>query len=258
VRSRLANRLLWWLTDKTLSVFVRRDLNRGRAALGLPPVRDPVDHVLGQRPLMAVDHALAPMPGDGRIPCDQIRCLHPHVAESLPAKLEAFLEQGPKPVYLGFGSMPDPDPARTTQRMLEAVRGLGCRALISRGWAGLGDGPLPEGIMAVDPVAHASLFPRTAVVVHHGGAGTTHTAARSGVPQIVVPHVLDQFYYARRIVDLGVGPPGIPRARLGVERLTETLRATLDNEHVEQRARELGEALAALGPTDPDLDRLLV
>jgi UDP:flavonoid glycosyltransferase YjiC (YdhE family) len=257
LRSRLANRALWWLSEKAMNAAVRRDLNRKRAELGLAPIRDAIRHVLSERPLIAVDHALARMPDDGSIRFEQIRCLHPHRPDPLPPKLEAFLEQGPKPVYLGFGSMPDPDPARTTERLFDAIRRLGSRALISRGWAGLGEGPVPEDILVIDPVPHSSLFPRTALVVHHGGAGTTHTAARSGVPQIVVPHVLDQFYFARRIADLGVGPPGIPRAGLSVERLSETLRATLDNEHLERRASELALALAELGPTDPDLDRVL-
>ena len=106
--------------------------------------------------------------------------------------------------------------------------------------------------MAIEPVAHASLFPRLAAVVHHGGAGTTHTASRAGVPQIVVPHVLDQFYFARRVHALGVAPSPIPRRKLSVERLVETLRATLENELLGERARELAQRLAGLGPVLPD------
>ena len=148
--------------------------------------------------------------------------------------------------------MTDPDPARTTRELLEAISRLGCRALISRGWAGLGEGALPEGVMALDPVPHPSLFPRLAAVVHHGGAGTTHTAARAGVPQILVPHVLDQFYFARRVVALGIGPPAIARTRLSVERLAGTLGATFENDLLVERARELAERLHALGPVEID------
>ena len=123
--------------------------------------------------------------------------------------------------------------------------------LISQGWAGLGDGPLPEGVFVTGPVSHAQLFPRLAAIVHHGGAGTTTTAARAGVPQIVVPHVLDQFYWARRVALLGLGPPAIPRKQLSGQRLLQALGMTLENETMSERAREIGARLRS--SHDPDL-----
>jgi vancomycin aglycone glucosyltransferase len=212
-RSRLANRALWWSARALFAVTVRRDLSRARRALGLPPVSDLIRHVFSPRPVLAVDRPLASLPADCPIPAAQIPCLHPRNGEPLPEKLERFLAAGPAPVFLGFGSMPDPDPAATTERLLRAIDTLGCRALISRGWAGLGEVALPETVMAIGAVSHAQLFPRMAAVVHHGGAGTTHTAARAGVPQIAIPHVLDQFYFARRVHELGVGAPGRGAAR---------------------------------------------
>jgi vancomycin aglycone glucosyltransferase len=220
-------------------------------------VRDVVRHVLSPRPIVAVDRGLARVPADCGIATDQIRCLHPLGGEPLPPKVEAFLEQGPPPVYLGFGSMTDPDPAATTRRLLDAIDSLGCRAILSRGWAGLGEGPLPGHVLAVGPLSHASLFPRTAVVVHHGGAGTTHSAARAGVPQLVVPHVLDQFYFARRVEDLGVGAATRAAGKLDVERLRHALAALLGNDFVIERARALRDELADLGPVEPDCARLL-
>jgi sterol 3beta-glucosyltransferase len=77
------------------------------------------------------------------------------------------------------------------------------------------------------------------------------------VPQIAIPHVLDQYYFARRVHELGVGPPAIPRKRLTVARLAETLRATLDNEQLADRASELGRRLAALEPVESHLGSLL-
>jgi len=255
LRSRLVNRALWWLLRKGFLGLVSRRLREPRRRLGLPPVGDAYRHLLSERPIVAADAPLAPVPSELVPHCTQIRCLHPTDGEPLPPKLEAFLSAGPPPVYLGFGSMTDPDPAGTTRRLLAAIEALGCRALISRGWAGLGSLPLPEGVLAIETVSHARLFPRLAAVVHHGGAGTTHTAARAGVPQIILPHVLDQFYFARRVAELGIGPPAIPRRKLRTENLTELLRATLDAEIVAERARELGRHLADLGPVvfDPRL-----
>lgn len=247
------NRLLWAIVNTAIEWTLGGQINGHRRALGLAPVSDLFRHVATERPVIAVDRPLAAVPDDCRFEHETIRCLHPLEGEALPAKLESFLAAGPPPVYLGFGSMPDPDPIRTTTRLLQAIDRLGCRALISSGWAGLGGVSLPESVLVIDPVAHQTLFPRVAAVVHHGGAGTTHSAARAGVPQIVLPHVLDQFYFARRVEDLGVGPRGIARRKLTVEKLTELLEATLDNEFLAHRARELGAELAALGPIEIDV-----
>jgi vancomycin aglycone glucosyltransferase len=256
-RSRFLNRALWWSARALGTALIRGDLNRGRRALGLAPVGDVMRHVLSPRPVLAVDRPIGSLPEDSPIAALQIPCLHPRDGEPLPEKLEHFLDAGSPPVYLGFGSMPDPDPAATTERLLEAIDALSCRALISRGWAELGGVALPEHVMAVGAVSHARLFPRVAAVVHHGGAGTTHTAARAGVPQVLIPHILDQYYFARRVHELGVGPPAIARKRLSVSRLVETLRATLDNELLADRAAELGRRLAALEPVETHLDSLL-
>jgi len=129
---------------------------------------------------------------------------------------------------------------------------VGCRALVSEGWAGLGRVPLPEGVLAIGSVSHARLFPRVAAVVHHGGAGTTTTAARARVPQIVVPHVLDQVYWGRRVEALGLGPPAIRRTRLTAERLAEAIREAILNEVIQERARELGSAILARVAADGD------
>jgi len=141
--------------------------------------------------------------------------------------------------------MTDPEPAATTRALLGAVERAGCRALLSSGWAGLGDAALPAHVMRLGRVSHASLFPRCAAVVHHGGAGTVTTAARAGVPQLVVPHVLDQFYWAGCLHRHGVAPPALPRRRLRPERLGDALRALLDNELAGERAATLGEGLRA-------------
>ena len=240
----LSVRAAWWATRKLMNAVLLRQLNRERAALGLPPVRDLFTHLIGERPLLAADEELAPPPQRARGPVEPIGCLHPFDEHApLPEKLEAFLAAGPPPVYVGFGSMTDPAPAATTRMVLEAVERAGVRAVLSRGWAGLGDGPLPERVIEIGPVSHAALFRRVAAVVHHGGAGTTTMAARAGAPQVVVPHLLDQHYWGSRVVDLGLGPAPLLRRRLDASTLAGALRALEDNELVATRAAELGERL---------------
>jgi vancomycin aglycone glucosyltransferase len=240
---RWLNRVTWWLTQPLLNVFLRNQLNHHRRRLGLPLLADAWRHFSGDRVILAADRALAPAPADAPFPVSQVPCLHGMRPEPLPAKLESFLAAGPAPVYLGFGSMPDPDPAATTRVLLDAATQVGVRAVVSAGWAGLGGGALPEGVTVIGSVSHAALFPRVAAVVHHGGAGTTTSAARAGVPQIVVPHFADQHYWARRVELLGLGPPPIRRQMLSAGGLAEALDAVVGNEILVERAVDFGERL---------------
>jgi len=249
---RWANRLAWWIGGHLMQRDIGAALDVGRRQLGLPPVRDIFDYVLGPRPLLATDPELAPVPESSRFAAHCIGCLHPFEAEPLPEKLEAFLAAGEPPVFLGFGSMTDPQPAATTRTVLEAVERAGVRALVSEGWAGLGATPLPEHVMRVGSVAHASLFRRVAAVVHHGGAGTTTTAARAGAPQILVPHLLDQFWWSQRVQTLGLGPPALPRRKLAAAPLAERLASLRDNELLVERAAELGSKLRTALRERPD------
>ncbi len=237
------NRLAWWVTLRFLGAALERVIQRERARLGLPAASDPYALMLGEAPILAAEELLAPPPQDLLHEVQVIGCLHPFESAPLPEKLDAFLSAGEAPVYLGFGSMTDPDPAAATRLVLEAVERAGVRAVLSAGWAGLGDAPLPENVMVVGSVSHAALFRRVAAVVHHGGAGTTTTAARAGAPQILVPHVLDQFHWAGRVTRLGLGPPALPRRKLRAEWLAEAILATRDNDVLVERAGELGARL---------------
>jgi len=254
---RWVNRLAWrgflGLQDRLL----RTELNRHRAALGLSPVTDTYRYLISERPLLAADAALAPVPDDAPVPVDQVGYLLPWDEAPLPPKLESFLQAGPPPVYLGFGSMVDPDPAGTTRLLLDAVERAGCRAILARGWAGLGDGPLPDSVFSAGALPHESLFPQLAAVVHHGGAGTTTTAARSGVPQIVIPHLLDQHYWGHRAHLLGVAPPPLPRSKLSAAGLAERIAASLENELLSERARELAERLRTGDPLERAAEAIL-
>ncbi|MGY6655595.1 glycosyltransferase [Amycolatopsis sp. TRM77291] len=121
----------------------------------------------------------------------------------LPADLEAFLAAGPPPVYVGFGSTPEI--ADTVKLAVEAIRAQGHRVVLSRGWA---DMALPDDgadCFAVGEVNLQALFGRVAAVVHHAGGGTTTVAARAGVPQVVLPQITDQPYFAEQVAALGIG-----------------------------------------------------
>ncbi|MFF5705544.1 glycosyltransferase [Streptomyces sp. NPDC012794] len=199
------NETLWELDARKVNALYLEPLNAHRAALGLTPVDNVRDHVFTERPWLAADPVLGPWERLTHLDLVQTGAWILPDERPLPADLEAFLDAGTPPVYVGFGSMPmsaASDIARTT---VEAARAQGRRVLVSRGWAGLALVDDSDDCFAVGDVSHQVLFRRVAAVVHHGGAGTTTTAARAGAPQVVVPQFVDQPYWAARVAELGIG-----------------------------------------------------
>jgi sterol 3beta-glucosyltransferase len=162
-----------------------------------------------------------------------------------PADLVAFLESGPPPVYVGFGSMPSGSAEKTLNLILKALELSRQRGVLLSGWAGIGEGTkLPDYAFGIQGIPHSWLFPRMHAVVHHGGAGTTGAGLCAGVPSVVTPFVADQPNWARRVEALGVGPRPIPFAKLTAELLANALRETSD-QAMRQRAGDLGKRLRA-------------
>lgn len=161
--------------------------------------------------------------------------------------LAEFLAAGPPPVYIGFGSMSGRSPAKKAAIVVDAVQRAGVRALIGRGWGGLDPGDLPPQVHAISHVPHDWLFPRTAAVVHHGGAGTTHAGLRAGRPTVICPFFGDQPFWARRVQALGVGPAPVPQSKLSVERLAAAITQATSQPEITRRAEELGQRLRAEG-----------
>ncbi len=159
--------------------------------------------------------------------------------------LEAFLDDGPPPVYIGFGSMPVDDPEAVTRSIAAAVEKVGIRAVIGAGWAGIGDTNRNGSVFSVDSVPHDWLFQRVAAVVHHGGAGTTAAGLIAGKPSLICPAGVDQPFWAGRVKALGCGPEALPLKKLTTERLAERLRDLTATRSYADRATSLAEALAA-------------
>jgi len=160
---------------------------------------------------------------------------------SPPPALAEFLADGPPPVYVGgFGHMTNGDPTALARTVARALASTGSRAVVLTGWGGLPKEELPREIFAVDWVPFDWLFQRVAAVVHHGGAGTTAAGLRAGVPTIVVPFFLDQFFWGRRVFELGVGPRPIPRKRLETDTLAAAIRIATTDPDMRGRAAVLG------------------
>jgi vancomycin aglycone glucosyltransferase len=207
------NRALWNQQAQHWNELFGTALNDQRAAAGLDPVTDVRTYMFTDRPLLAADPTLAPWLAPSELQVTQTGAWMLRDQRPLSAEVEAFLVSGEPPIYFCFGSMHTP--RETSGTIIEAVRALGRRAIVLTGWADLvpvDDGP---DCLSISEVNLQALFPRVAAVVHHGGAGTTTLAARAGAPQVAVPHMYDQHYFAQRIDRLGVGiahAPTVPTA----------------------------------------------
>jgi len=158
-----------------------------------------------------------------------------------PRELQAFLNEGHRPVVISFGSMGGSKREETTRILVEAVQRAGQRAIIQAGWGNLGMPNAPKGIHFVGYVPHNFLFRQGRCVVHHGGAGTTAAACRAGVPSVVVPHLADQFYWAAQLRKRGVAPKPIHRQDLTAKRLARRMAQVVTSASMAKNAKALGQ-----------------
>jgi UDP:flavonoid glycosyltransferase YjiC (YdhE family) len=158
--------------------------------------------------------------------------------------LAAFLADGPPPVYIGFGSIVVDDPDGLTQTIFNAVIRAGVRAIVSKGWGGIGGDAagVPEGIFMLGNCPHDWLFKHVSAVVHHGGAGTTAAGIKAGRPTVVVPFFGDQIFWGSMVAKAGAGPPPIPNKKLTADNLAAGIEFAVRPE-TQARARELGEKI---------------
>jgi UDP:flavonoid glycosyltransferase YjiC (YdhE family) len=249
---RIYNRLTYAVADQMGWQPFRTLVNRWRRevlGVGPAPFLGPMREIdRRRRPIVyGFSPSVVPRPGDWD---PNIRVTGYWFAErdegwQPPEELARFIDSGSPPIYVGFGSMTDRDPAGVARIVVEALERTGLRAVVLSGWAGLpGVADRPD-VHFIDDVPHEWLFPRMAAVAHHGGAGTTHFGLRAGVPTVVVPFFTDQPFWGGRVSELGVGPRAIPRRELTVDRLAAALRLATDDPGIRSRAAALGKAMRA-------------
>jgi sterol 3beta-glucosyltransferase len=174
-----------------------------------------------------------------------------------PEALSDFLAAGPKPVYIGFGSMVTGNAAAFTQPILDGVKKSGRRAVLATGWGALNgpEGPQDDQLFFLHHAPHDGLFPLMAGAVHHGGAGTTAAAVRAGIPSAVVPFFGDQPFWAHCLHQRGVAPPALERKTLTADALASALAAMQQPATVEAAAA-LGRAVRAENGIEKAVDCL--
>ncbi len=176
-----------------------------------------------------------------------------------PDDLREFIERArrddKKLVYVGFGSIIVPDPARLTQEVVDAVLRADVRCVLSKGWSDRlggsgGDSaakpvateevPLPPEIFQIKSAPHDWLFAQVDAAAHHGGSGTTGASLRAGIPTIVRPFFGDQFFFGARLEDLGVG---ICLRKWGAGAFARALWQATHEDRMIVKARVLGESI---------------
>jgi sterol 3beta-glucosyltransferase len=234
-----------WLAARPWLNRVRRE------ALGLDrlPLREPIGRLERDRQLVLYPFSPSVFPKpEGWGEWAEVTgywFLDEHVDPEPSEELRAFLTAGRPPVCMGFATQLDRDPIATTRLMVEALRDVGRRGVLLRKPETLAGADLGDDIYTVERVPHDWLFERCAAVVHHAAAGTTATALRSGVPSVAVPHNADQFTWGRRLAELGVSPPPIPRRKLSRELLAPALIGATTSDVLREHARALAARIRA-------------
>lgn len=159
-----------------------------------------------------------------------------------PPDLRAFLEAGPPPVSIGFGSMAGRDPAQLARLAIEALALSGQRGSPLTGWV-LHAETVPDTVERSDAAPHSWLFPRMAAVVHHGGAGTTAEGCVWGIPAVITPFAFDQFFWGARVQALGLGPAPIAHKQLTAARLAAAIHKAVTDPGIRQRAHACGQTI---------------
>ena len=229
-----ANALEWKIAAFALNRTLLKDVNRFRERVGLRAFADLMSdgwpsHRLN---LLASSPAfLEPRPADW--PAWHQLCgfldLPSQGHEEVSPDVERFLASGPAPVFMGFGSLMPTEGhhlVETVKTFEEAARLAGCRAIIQAEIeptfahsASAGKQPSNDRFLFVRRTPHKLVFPRCAAVVHHCGAGTTHTTLGAGTPSVPVPHVSDQFAWAGELHRLGAAPQMLRRTKWNAMKL---------------------------------------
>ena len=162
---------------------------------------------------------------------------------SPPEGLERFIDAGPPPLSIGFGSVIDTAAEELLRNILAALSATGQRAVLVSGWSNYA-GPLPDNVFPVESVPYDWLFPRVSAAIHAAGAGTVAEVLRAGIPSICVPFAGEQKFYARKLEDLGVAASPIDPRHATMEGLAAAIKHVTQDQAMRDRAKSFGDIVA--------------
>jgi sterol 3beta-glucosyltransferase len=249
----LLKRIFYAAMDSAVGAITTRPLNRARRRLGLPPV-GPEGFTSKRLNLVPISPSVYPPNPlwDPRHRVVGYWFVEDAHAWEPPSDLEAFLGSGTPPVVVSLGAMSygGDETLETAKLFVDAIKAAGVRAII-QGWDhALSKLKLPPSILAAGSIPHSWLLPCAAGLVHHGGFGTTAAGIRAGIPQLIIPHMVDQFYWGKRVEELGIGLPMIVYTKLEVDGLAAALRSLAEDDRLRSAATNLGEQVRSESGVD--------
>jgi len=239
---------LWW---KLAQWFINRtflnQVNRLRVQSGLSPVGDVLTQAWGnqQLNLIAVSPTVCSSPLDWPKHyqvCGFLNLSDNDQTDALSPETEVFLEQGEAPLYFTFGSMLTPDEAswrEVFEIWSQVVELLACRAIFQLPIPAEFKLETPPHVLVLRRAPHRLIFPHCAVVIHHGGAGTTQASLLAGAPSVVVAHIADQPFWGHELQRLGVGAKPMSRFKMKSERLASAIQSVTQNTEITRNARSI-------------------
>ena len=241
---RFWNRLSWMPLDHGMAPYKKR-INELRAQYELEPVSSRIDYStwMGRPALRLIANSphILPRPSDWdeKVIMTGSWALPPST-EALDPLLEAFLQAGEAPVYVGFGSMVAQHPDRLVKAVVKGLKKAGLRGVIGRGWAEL-PARASDHVHFIDSAPHDVLFKRCRALVHHGGAGTVAAGLQAGKPSLIVPFIADQPWWAERLREQGLGPAALKPGKISTKLFARAIRELVDNKEWSERCEAVSE-----------------
>lgn len=228
-----------------------KTVNRLRGELGLAPTRNLLENN------SSCDHMMIGLYEELMPRCKSWKDLdYSYIGPCLPQtdvrlseELETFLEKGPEPVYIGFGSMRHTNGDQLTRTLVKAVKDAGVRAIIAQSTSDIGRGLRDSEdlfVLKEYPIPHHVLFPRCKAAVHHGSWITTHLAARAGIPQLILPQASDQYLWGDIIARRGLGPKWVDMNRLSQRKLSVAIEQLTQRPEYEANAQALAQRVSGI------------
>jgi vancomycin aglycone glucosyltransferase len=232
-------RLSWRLRKRKINKIYKGTVNKIRIDLGLNPVKDVWKSWMGDHVIVASFPVLEKVKNG--VDCRFIQTGYMFLKQraELTIEMETFLSSGTPPVFISFGSNPIHNAEKLSALLNDVAKTIKQRFIISKGWANLEDFKNTRDCLFVDDVPFELLFPRVALVVHHGGTGTMASAAKEGIPQIAFPYMADQFQNQKQIVKLGLGPNSCHFKKMSAQALSNTISECLSNKNYKTNAENL-------------------
>lgn len=233
---RYFNPISWKLLDLIFNLFLKKPLTHlWRKSGQIPPTNVLTELLTSQQlNLVAVDPLFCH--GNEQWSANHQACGFLNLSEDerywqMPDDLLTFLDAGSAPIYMTFGSLQQAVPEWSMDLFLSAVEQSGCRAIIQTSSSRFLAGSQQGNVYFISKHPHQPVFKRCAAVVHHGGAGTSHAATRSGCPSIVIPFMDEQLFWARQLQSLGLAGKPLPAKYVSTDTLAQAVQNIQNSDH---------------------------